>query len=364
MKVPFLNLKAAYLELKLDIDAAVSRVLESGRYVLGDEVEEFEDKYASFVQARHCVGVGNGLNALTIGLKALGVGPGDEVIVPAHTYIATWLAVSEIGATPVPVEPDVRTFNIDPSSIESAISSKTKALIPVHLYGHPADLDPILSIAKRHGLKVIEDAAQAHGARYKGTRIGAHSDLVAWSFYPGKNLGAMGDAGSVTTNDSELAERIRLLRNYGSCDKYYNEIKGVNSRLDPIQAAILQVKLNYLDEWNQRRARIAGLYSESLAGYGLHLPEAASWAEPVWHLYVVKTEKRGQLQAHLNDWDIHTLIHYPIPPHLQRAYADLGYRKDSLPITESILNTVLSLPIGPHMTPVEVDAVIRATQNA
>ena len=245
MKIPFLDLSAAYRELKTEINAAVSRVLESGWYILGPEVEAFESEWAAYCEAKHAVGLANGLDALTLALRALDIGPGDEVIVPSNTYIATWLAVTGVGATPVPVEPDVATHNIDPARIEAAITSRTRALLPVHLYGQPADMDPILDIASRHGLRVIEDAAQAHGARYKGKRIGAHGDIVCWSFYPGKNLGALGDAGAITTNDTALAERVALLRNYGSRQKYVNEEAGVNSRLDPIQAAVLRVKLGF-----------------------------------------------------------------------------------------------------------------------
>ena len=269
MKVPFLDLRAAYLELKPEIDAAIARVLDSGWYILGPEVEAFEAEWAEYCGASHAVGVGNGMDALTLALRALQIGPGDEVIVPSNTYIATWLAVSAVGATPVPVEPDLATYNIDPALIPAAITPRTKALLPVHLYGQPADLDPILAIARQHNLAVVEDAAQAHGARYKGCRIGAHGDVVCWSFYPGKNLGALGDAGAVTTNRADLADRIRVLRNYGSREKYVNELQGVNSRIDPIQAAVLRVKLKVLDEWNARRCRIAALYSQELASLSL-----------------------------------------------------------------------------------------------
>ncbi len=249
---------------------------------------------------------------------ALDIGPGDEVIVPSNTYIATWLAVSQCGATPVPVEPDERTYNLDPNRIEAAITPRTKAILPVHLYGQPADLDPILAIARQHGLRVLEDAAQAHGARYKGRRIGGHGDAVAWSFYPGKNLGALGDGGAVTTNDPEIADRLRVLRNYGSRVKYVNEVQGVNSRLDPLQAAILHVKLRHLDDWNARRAAIAAHYREGLAATGLILPHVPAWAEPVWHLFIVRHPQRDALQRHLHEAGIGTLIHYPIPPHGSR----------------------------------------------
>ena len=262
-QIPFLDLRASYLELKSDIDRAIARVVDGGWYILGPEVEAFEAEYGVYCGAKHAIGVANGLDALHLALRALGVGAGDEVIVPANTYIATWLAVSQCGATPVPVEPDERTFNIDPAFIEAAITTRTRVILPVHLYGQPADLDPILEVARKHGLCVLEDAAQTHGARYKGRRLGAHGDAVAWSFYPGKNLGAMGDGGAVTTNDPQIADRIRVLRNYGSRAKYVNEVQGFNSRLDPLQAAILRVKLTHLDEWNARRAAIARQYGQA-----------------------------------------------------------------------------------------------------
>lgn len=349
MKVPFLDLRAGYLELKREIDAAVQRVLDSGWYILGPEVEAFEAEFADFCDAAHCVGVANGLDALTLSLKALNVGPGDEVIVPSNTYIATWLAVSATGATPVPVEPDPTTHNIDPDRIAAALTPRSKALLPVHLYGQPADLDPILTFAKSHGLSVVEDAAQAHGARYKGQRIGAHGDAVCWSFYPSKNLGAIGDAGAVTTNRPEVAERLRLLRNYGSREKYANETRGANSRLDPVQAAILRVKLAKLDSWNARRRDIAAAYTRGLGNTALTLPEVPSWAEPVWHLYVVRSLERDALQARLAERGIGTLIHYPIPPHLQEAYADAGFTKGQFPLAERLAGEVLSLPMGPHL---------------
>ena len=299
MKVPFLDLHAAYQELKPEIDAAIARVLDSGWYILGPEVEAFEAEYAAYCQAKHAIGVANGLDALHLALLAMGVGPGDEVIVPSNTYIATWLAVSQCGATPVPVEPLEATYNIDPARIEAAITPRTKVILPVHLYGQPADLDPILAIARKHGLRVLEDAAQAHGARYKGRRIGAHGDAVAWSFYPGKNLGALGDSGAVTTDDPEIADRIRVLRNYGSREKYVNEVKGFNSRLDPIQAAVLRVKLRVLDDWNARRSVIAQKYLEELAESRLVLPQVPEWTTPVWHLFVVRNPDRELLQAEL-----------------------------------------------------------------
>lgn len=358
MTVPFLDIRAGYLELKQEIDAAIAVVLQSGRYILGQEVEAFEQDFAIYCQTAHCVGVGNGLDALRLALCAFGIGPGDEVIVPSHTYIATWLAVSQCGATPVPVEPLEDTFNLDPNLIEAAITSRTKAVIPVHLYGQPADLDPILSTARKHGIFVLEDAAQAHGARYKNRRIGGHGHAAAWSFYPGKNLGAFGDGGAVTTNDSELAERISILRNYGARVKYVHEVQGINSRLDPIQAAVLRVKLKYLDDWNARRVTLATRYQAALADSDLLLPTVPAWAEPVWHLYVVRTKQREFLQRRLYEAEIETLIHYPIPPHLQHAYQELDYKKGTLPKAEIMTEEVLSLPIGPHLSDEEQRRIV------
>lgn len=349
MNIPFLDLGAAYREIKAEIDAAVHRVLASGWYILGPEVEAFEAEWAVFCGADHAVGVANGLDALILALRALGIGDGDEVIVPSNTYIATWLAVTAVGARPAPVEPDPLTHTIDPSRIADAITPATRAILPVHLYGQPADMDAILAVAQRHGLAVVEDAAQAHGARYKGRRIGAHGDVVCWSFYPGKNLGALGDAGAVTTNRADLADRIRVLRNYGSRVKYVNEVQGVNSRLDPIQAAVLRVKLKHLDAWTDRRRAIAAAYAEGLGDSGLVLPSAPEWAEPVWHLYVVRSADRDGLQARLTEAGVGTLIHYPIPPHMQAAYATLGIAPDALPIARQLAYEVLSLPIGPHL---------------
>lgn len=363
MNIPFLDLKSSYLELKEEIDAACHRVLESGWYILGEEVEAFEAAYAAFCEARHCVGVGNGLDALYLALRAMEVGPGDEVIVPSNTYIATWLAVSMTGATPVPVEPDERTYNIDPTLIETAITSRTKVILPVHLYGFPADLDPIISIARRHGLRVLEDGAQTHGARYRQKRIGAHGDAVAWSFYPGKNLGALGDGGAVTTNDPVLADRVKVLSNYGSRVKYRNEAKGVNSRLDPLQAAVLGVKLKYLDEWNQRRRGIVAVYQSAFSTTPLKLPVVVNDVEPVWHLYVVRSAQRDSLQQALQANGVNTLIHYPIPPHLQEAYAGCKSKPGSQPIAEQLSKEVLSLPIGPQQSAEATAHVISAIRR-
>jgi dTDP-4-amino-4,6-dideoxygalactose transaminase len=364
MRVPFLDLGATYRELRDEVDAATARVLQSGWYLLGAELESFERGFASYAGAAHGVGVANGLDALELGLRALDVRPGDEVIVPSNTYIATWLAVTAVGAVVVPVEPDERTYNIDPERIERAITSRTRVILPVHLYGQPADMDAINEIARRHGLRVLEDAAQAHGAKYKGRAVGSLGDVAAWSFYPGKNLGAYGDAGALTTNDPAIADRVRLLRNYGSRTKYVNEERGVNSRLDEVQAAILQVKLGKLDEWNARRVDGARLYSTLLADAGLQLPYVPEWASPVWHLYVVRAKDRNALQARLRERDVETLIHYPTPPHLQRAYADLGMGVGRFPASERIHREVLSLPIGPHMTDEQVRFVAACITDA
>lgn len=353
MKTPFLDLRSGYLELKAEIDAAVSRVLNSGWYILGDEVEAFEAEWATFCDSSFAVGLGNGLDALRLALLALQVGPGDEVIVPSNTYIATWLAVSQCGATPVPVEPDELTYNINPRLIEASITSRTKVIIPVHLYGQPADLDPIIGIARKYNLHILEDAAQAHGARYKGKRIGAHGDVVAWSFYPGKNLGALGDGGAITTDNPEIADRIKMFRNYGSKVKYVNEVEGWNSRLDPIQAAVLRVKLHHLDEWNQRRRVVAGMYLSQISQPEIVLPFVAEYADPVWHLFVIRHSERNRLQEILTEMGISTIIHYPIPPHLQNAYKHLGRPKGAFPVAEKMANEVLSLPMWPQFKEVQ-----------
>lgn len=361
---PFLDLGAAYRELKTEIDAAIHRVLDSGWYILGPEVDAFEADWAAWCGADHAVGLANGLDALILALRALDIGPGDEVIVPSNTYIASWLAVTAVGARPVPVEPHPATHNIDPARIAAAITPATRAILPVHLYGQPADLDTIIALARQHGLAVIEDAAQAHGARYKGRRIGAHGDVVCWSFYPGKNLGALGDGGAVTTNRADLADRIRVLRNYGSRVKYVNEVQGVNSRLDPIQAAVLRAKLPHLDAWTDRRRAIAATYAEGLRDTGLILPNVPDWAEPAWHLYVVRSPDRDGLQKRLAEAGVGTLIHYPIPPHMQAAYADLGLAPEALPLARDLAGEVLSLPMGPQLAMADAARVIDAVRAA
>lgn len=362
--VPFLDLKAINLRDADRFQEALRRVLDSGWLILGKEVSEFEANFATYCESDHCIGVGNGLDALHLALKAWGIGPGDEVIVPTNTYIATWLAVTYTGATPVPVEPVEATYNLDAARIEAAITPRTKAIIAVHLYGQMADMDALAAVARKHGLKLLEDAAQSHGARWNGRSAGASSDAVAYSFYPGKNLGALGDGGAITTNDHALAETIAMLRNYGSRRKYENEFVGYNSRLDELQAAFLSAKLPALDHDNARRAEIARRYCEGLSGLlGLTLPFVPQQAAPVWHVYVVRTERRRQLQAFLQERGVGTLIHYPIPPHLQEAYTALGYGEGAFPIAEAIHREVLSLPIGPTMTDEGVDRVVAAISD-
>lgn len=333
--------------------------MDGGWYIGGAETEAFETEWATYCGAAHAVGVANGLDALVLSLRALNIGEGDEVIVPSHTFVATWLAVSSVGAKPVPVEPNPLSYNIDPARIVAGITPRTRAIIPVHLYGQPADLDPILDIAKSHGLSVIEDAAQAHGARYKGRRIGGHGDIVCWSFYPGKNLGAFGDGGGITTNRADLADKIRMLGNYGSREKYVHELAGTNSRLDPIQAAVLRVKLHHLDNWTDKRKALAAEYSMVLKNGGLILPQQAGYAEHVWHLYVVRSPERTRVMKVLADAGIGSQIHYPIPPHMQTAYASLGHAPSDFPLTQKISSEVFSLPMGPQ-TPPATAAAIRA----
>ena len=359
-KVPFLDLGAATYELSCDIQSAIARVVQSGWYILGPELEHFEQDWASYCGSDHCIGVGNGLDALILGLRALGVGAGDEVIVPAHTFVATWLAVVAVGATPVPVDANCDTLNMDVSAITAVITAQTKAIVPVHLYGQAADLDEIIKIAKKHRLFVVEDAAQAHGAAWSNQRIGRHGDLVCWSFYPGKNLGALGDAGAVTTSNAAVADKLRMLRNYGAKEKYHNEVVGLNSRLDPIQAAVLGVKLRHLDEWTQRRRRIAARYCEAFAELDLKLTATDPRAAPVWHLYTVRHPSRDALQAALGARGIETLVHYPITPHQQHAFAELDFAVDAFPVATEAANTVLSLPIGPHLMDTDASRVIDA----
>ncbi|HSR06325.1 MAG TPA: DegT/DnrJ/EryC1/StrS family aminotransferase [Bryobacteraceae bacterium] len=360
-RVPFLDLSQTYRELKPQLDAAYQRVMNSGRYVLGEELEAFETEFAAFCGAGSCAGVANGLEALTLILRAYGIGPGDEVVVPSHTFIATWLAVTHAGAVPVPVEPLQRTFNIDPGKIEAVVTARTRAVIAVHLYGQPAAMDAIAEVAARHGLRVIEDAAQAHGARWQGRTAGNLADAAAFSFYPAKNLGAYGDAGAVVSDDPDLMARVRRLRNYGAAEKYDHDAAGFNCRLDPLQAAFLRIRLGCLRDWNSRRASIAQTYLQSLSAVrGCTVPQVAPSCDPSWHLFVIRHRERDALRAWLAREGIETLIHYPIPPHLSGAYAELGYSPGALPISEQLAHEVLSLPIGPHLDNASVERVIQA----
>lgn len=356
--ISFLDLRAVYAELQSELDDAYRRVMDSGWFINGGELEAFERDFAQYCEARHCIGVGNGLDALYLILRAYDIGPGDEVIVPDHTFIATWLAVSNCGATPVSVRVSETTYNLDPGLIEPAITPRTKAIMPVHLYGQPADMDAINKLATKHGLKVIEDAAQAHGARYKERRVGALGDAAGFSFYPGKNLGAYGDGGAIVTNDDALANKIRMLRNYGSAKKYHHEVAGVNSRLDELQAAFLRVKLKKLDVWNARRREIAGRYLKGLEAMPyLRLPHTESWVEPVWHLFVVQHSARDALQSHLERQGIQTAIHYPILPANSGAYRGHAAVPDAG--CQAMADRLLSLPMGPHLTEAEVELVIQ-----
>lgn len=359
----FIDMKAPYLELKEELDAAYFRFMNSGWYVLGPEVENFERLWAEYCGTRYCVGVSNGLDALCLGLEAGGVRPGDEVIVPSNTYIATWLAVSQVGAVPVPVEPEEKTFNLDPSRIEAAITQKTSAIVAVHLYGTPTDMAPVMNIAAKHHLFVLEDNAQSQGAWYQNKRTGSLGHAAAFSFYPAKNIGAFGEAGCVTTDDPEIADRITVLRNYGSRVKYHNEMKGYNRRIDALQAAFLAVKIPHLDPWNSRRRKIAEKYLEGLRDFpGVLLPQS-KLEDSVWHQFVIRTERRDALQEHLKKVGVPTMIHYPVPPHLSTAYHEMGFRRGDFPIAEKWADTFLSLPIGPHMNPEEVDIVVTAIRN-
>lgn len=348
MKVPFLDLGCLNAPLRNEFDAAYKRVMDTGWYIMGPELAAFEAEFAAYSEVKHCIGVGNGLEALHLLLLAYGIGPGDEVIVPSNTFIATWLAVTQCGATPVAVEPDIATHNIDPLQIAKAITTRTKAIIPVHLYGLPADMDPINQLAKLHNLVVIEDAAQAQGALYKGRRVGGLGDAAGTSFYPGKNLGAIGDGGAVLTNNDEVADKVRQLRNYGSKVKYEHALQGYNSRLDELQAAFLRVKLRVLDDWNKSRADVAHLYQTNLHSDFLTLPLVPDYANPVWHLFVVRCKGRDRLQQYLALHEIGTVIHYPLPPHKQVCYA--SQQQVNLPLAEKLAAEVLSLPMSSNLT--------------
>lgn len=364
MQIPFLSFTQMNSVVKQELTTCFDQFIDNGWYILGEKLKQFESEYASYSETKFCAGVGNGLDAIIIALKAVGVGPGDEVIVPSNTYIATWLAVSYVGATPIPVEPRMDTYNINPEEIESKITAATKAIIPVHLYGQCCEMNAIMDIAKKHHLFVIEDNAQAQGASYQNKKTGSFGDINATSFYPGKNLGAFGDAGAITTNNEQLIQFTTTYRNYGSQKKYFNEIKGVNSRLDELQAALLSVKLKHLDSWNTERLAIANRYNELLAGIpALTLPKIAKEATSVYHLYVVRTDKRDALQNHLTSQGIGTLIHYPLPPHLQDAYRELNYKKGDFPIAETIANTCLSLPIYPGLTDDQIISISDAIKK-
>ena len=358
MNISILDLKPAYEELRAELDAAYHRVMDSGWVLLGKELAAFEAEYAASVGVAHCVGVANGLEAMQMILMARGIGAGDEVIVPSHGYIATWLAVTHAGARPVPCEPDAQTYNLDPAQLEALVTPRTKAILPINLYGQPADYEAIHAVAAKHGLFVLEDAAQSHGARAHGRAAGALGHAAGVSFYPSKNLGALADAGAVTTNDAGLAEKIRHLRNYGSKVRYHNEYPGLNSRLSELQAAFLRAKLPHLAAWNARRAALAARYLAQLRGAGdLVLPFVPPWVEPVWHLFVVRTARRDALQAYLAAHGIGTQIHYPIPPHLSNAYRAADWHRGDFPLAEKFAAEVLSLPIGPHHTAEQIDYV-------
>lgn len=361
MKVPYLNLKKTYSSINPDLQKAFARVLKSGTVVHGKELLQFEKLYAKFSSVRYAVGVGNGLDALTISLRALGVGKGDEVIVPSNTYIATLIAVSRVGATPVLVEPKIYTYNINPEQINKAITKKTKAIIPVHFFGQACDMDTILKIARKHKLFIVEDNAQSHGAKYNGKITGSFGDINATSFYPGKNLGAIGDAGAITTNSRKYFKNSVLLRNYGERKKYYNDIIGYNSRLDELQAAFLKIKLQGLNKTNSQKQKIAKEYLKGLKGVGdLILPATDAKSTHVYHIFCIRTKYRDKLQSFLQKKGISTLIHYPIPPHLQKAYSYLKHKKGSFPIAEELANTSVSLPIYPEMTKNEIDYVVNS----
>lgn len=361
MQIPFLDLNRIHNPIRTKLDEAYHRVMDSGWFIMGPELAAFEAEFAAYSNVKHCIGVGNGLDALHLLLRAYGIGPGHEVIVPSNTFIATWLAVSQCGATPVAVEPDVNTHNINPVLIAAAITTNTKAIVPVHLYGQPADMDPINQLASEHGLVVIEDAAQAQGALYKGRRVGSLGHAAGTSFYPGKNLGALGDGGAVLTNDDSTAEQVRRLRNYGSSIKYQHDLAGYNTRLDELQAAFLREKLKVLDTWNAKRKVIASTYSDLLSSADCITPYVPDYADPVWHLYVIRSKHRDKLKAHLEQQGIASVIHYPTPPHKQSCYSD--YASLSMPIAETMAAEVLSLPMSPDMSEAEIEKVSSALRN-
>jgi len=364
MTIPFVDIRASYSELADEFDTAFKRVMRSGLYILGDEVEAFEEEFSHYCCAQFCLGVGNGLDALRLILQGYEIGLGDEVIVPSNTFIASFLAISDVGAIPVPVDPNPLTYNIDVSNVEAAITNRTKAIMAVHLYGQPASMDGLVSLANKYGIKLIEDAAQAHGAKYNGGSVGSFGDAAGFSFYPGKNLGAFGDGGAVVTNDEVLTEKIRLLRSYGSKRKYEHELQGVNSRLDELQAAFLRIKLRYLDEWNGRRRDIAQAYDKKLSGIdGIVTPHVPEGVESVWHLYVIQAKERQRLEAYLSENGVQTMIHYPVPTHLSNAYAEMGWKKGSFPVAERLADKIISLPMGPHLEMSSVDVVVNLVRD-
>lgn len=361
-RIPFVDLAAQYKSIEEEVNRGIQEVLRGTDFILGHDVAAFEEEFAAFCGVRYAVSVDSGTSALELLLRAHGIGPGDEVITAANTFIATAFAISYTGATPVLVDVDPDTYNLDPALIEGAITSRTRAIMPVHLYGQPADMDAISAIAARHGLLVFEDACQAHGALYRGARAGSLADGAAFSFYPGKNLGAYGDGGLVVTNDPAITNKLQLLRNYGQPEKYHHEVQGYNRRLDTLQAAVLRVKLRYLDEWNQARRNHASLYSR-LLGDAVVVPVEADHARSVWHLYVVRTDKRDALRAELTREGVSTGIHYPIPIHLQPAYRDLGYKRGDFPVTEKYADEILSLPMYAELTPDEIEFVAEAVHR-
>jgi dTDP-4-amino-4,6-dideoxygalactose transaminase len=364
MNIPFLSFSGMHNPIKAEMTAAFEKVYDSQWFIMGNSLKTFEKNYAAFNNTNHCAGVANGLDALIIALKTLNIGPGDEVIVPSNTYIASWLSVSYVGATPIPVEPNEATYNINPLLIEAAITSKTKAIMPVHLYGQCCQMDEIMVIAKKHNLFVIEDNAQAQGSACNSKIAGSFGDINATSFYPGKNLGALGDAGAITTNSADLIHKANVIRNYGSQQKYLNEIKGINSRLDEMQAAFLDVKLKYLNNWVVERQAMAKQYNGLLAGVGdIIVPSIAANCTHVYHLYIIRTNKRNQLQQYLAEQNIGTLIHYPIPPHLQQAYVELNYKKGDFPLAETIAETCLSLPLYPGLSEQEINHVAQTIKK-
>lgn len=364
MNIPFASFVPMHEEIRKDLEAAFKKVLDKSYFIQGEECEKFEEEYAAYCGTKYCVGVATGLDAIYLILKALDIKAGDEVIVPSNTYIATALAVSFTGATPVFVEPVIDTYNIDVTRIEEKITEKTKAIIAVHLQGRAADMDEINAIAKKHGLYVVEDAAQAHGARYKGQRVGALSDAAAWSFYPGKNLGALGDGGCITTNNKQIADKVRALGNYGSDYKYHHIYQGTNSRLDEMQAAFLRVKLPHLDKWNEARRKIAEAYLAGITNPLIKLPLATSADyEHIYHVFVIRCDRRDELEKYLKDNGIGTVKHYPVPMHLQKAYEELYIQEGELPIAEEISKTVLSIPMYYGMTEEEDVYVIDIINN-